>query len=99
MKSLSAKTNLFFVFFIKAAEEDSGTETDDETGGPDEGKTNIFFVYLFGKMFKIISTDSVRSSRSCPVTFDVRSCPVRKLIYPVRSSPKQNNHSDKIIQF
>ena len=58
MKSLSAKTNLFFVFFIKAAEEDSGTETDDETGGPDEGKTNIFFVYLFGKMFKIISTPS-----------------------------------------
>ena len=26
------------LFIFKAAEEDSGTETDDETGGPDEGK-------------------------------------------------------------
>ena len=47
MKSLSAKTNLFFVFFIKAAEEDSGTETDDETGGPDEGKPNKHFFDKF----------------------------------------------------
>ena len=40
MKSQSVNK---FHFFLKAAEEDSGTETDDETGGPDEGKPNIFF--------------------------------------------------------
>ena len=32
-------------FFLKAAEEDSGTETDDETGGPDEGKPNKHFFW------------------------------------------------------
>ena len=32
------KSVIFFAFVFKASEEDSGTETDDETGGPDEGK-------------------------------------------------------------
>ena len=40
MKSQSVNK---FHFFLKAAEEDSGTETDDETGGPDEGKTKKTF--------------------------------------------------------
>ena len=47
----------------------------------------IFFVYLYGKIFEIISPDSVRSGRTCPANLGVRSCPVRKLICPVRSSP------------
>ena len=43
--------------------------------------------YLVGKMFKNISPDSVRSGRTCPVNLGVPSCPVRKLICPVRLSP------------
>jgi hypothetical protein len=43
--------------------------------------------YLVGKMLKSISPDSVRSGRTCPANLGVRSCPVRKLICPVRSSP------------
>ena len=44
--------------------------------------------YLVGKMLKSISPDSVRSGRTCPANLSVRSCPVRKLICPVRSSPR-----------
>ena len=40
-------------------------------------------------MFRNISPDSVRSGRTCPANLGVRSCPVRKLICPVRSSPKR----------
>ena len=36
-------------------------------------------------MFK--SPDLVQSGRTCPANLVVWSCPVRKLIYPVRSSP------------
>ena len=43
--------------------------------------------YLVGKMFKNISQDSVQSDRTCPANLGVRSCPVRKLICPVRLSP------------
>ena len=46
--------------------------------------------YLVGKMFKNISPDSVRSGRTCPANLVVQSCPVRKLICPVRSSSKVN---------
>lgn len=36
--------------FFQAADEDSGTETDDETGGPDEGKASFFMhIYLHRK--------------------------------------------------
>ena len=38
-------------------------------------------------MSKNISPDSVRSCKTCPANLGVRSCPVRKLICPVRSSP------------
>ena len=48
---------------------------------------NFFFVYLYGKMSKNISPDSVRSGRTCPANLGVRTCPVRKLICPVRLSP------------
>ena len=44
---------------------------------------------LVGETFKNISPDSVRSGRTCPANLGVRSCPVRKLICPVRSSPTQ----------
>ena len=50
---------------------------------------NFFYDYLFGKMFKNISPDSVRSGRTCPANLVVRSCPVKKLICPVRLSPRQ----------
>ena len=43
---------------------------------------------LVGETFKNISPDSVRSGRTCPANLGVRSCPVRKLICPVRSSPR-----------
>ena len=43
--------------------------------------------YLVGKMFKNAGPDSVRSGRTCPANLGVRSCPVRKLICPVRLSP------------
>ena len=42
-------------------------------------------LYLIGKMFKNISPDSVWSGRSCPANLGVWSCPVRKLIRPIRS--------------
>ena len=42
-------------------------------------------LYLVGEMFKNISPDSVQSGS--PANLSVRSCPVRKLICPVRSSP------------
>ena len=42
-------------------------------------------------MSKNISLDSVRSGRICPANLGVRSCPVRKLICPVRSSPNSND--------
>ena len=50
----------------------------------------IFFpqLFLFIYMLKI-SPDSVRSGRTCPANLGVRSCPVRKLICPVRSSPSK----------
>ena len=48
---------------------------------------NFFYEYLYGKMFKNISPDSVRSVRTCPANLGVQSCPVKKLICPVRSSP------------
>ena len=38
-------------------------------------------------MFKNVSPDLVRSGRTCPANLGVRSCPVKKLICPVRSSP------------
>ena len=38
-------------------------------------------------MSKNISPDSVWSGRTCPANLGVLSCPVRKLICPVRSSP------------
>ena len=41
-------------------------------------------------MFNNISPDSVRSGRTCPANLGVRSCPVRKLICPVRLSPTVN---------
>jgi hypothetical protein len=44
-------------------------------------------LYLVGKIFENISPDSVRSGRTCLAKLGVRSCPVRKLIYRVRSSP------------
>ena len=48
--------------------------------------------YLVGKMLKSISPDSVRSGRTCPANLGVRSCPVRKLICPVRLSPNVVDH-------
>ena len=42
---------------------------------------------LVGKMFKNISPDTVRSGMTCPANLGVRSCPIRKLICPVRLSP------------
>ena len=53
-----------------------------------EKRKSIFFAYLYGKIFKIISPDSVQSGRTCPANLGVQSCPVRKLICPVRLSPK-----------
>ena len=44
-------------------------------------------LYLVGKMLKSISPDSVRFGRTCLANLGVRSCPVRKLKYPVQSSP------------
>ena len=44
--------------------------------------------YLIGKMFKDISPDSVQSGMTRPANLGVRSCPVKKLICPVRFSPK-----------
>ena len=44
-------------------------------------------------MFRIISPDSVPSGRTCPANLGVRSCPVRKLICPVRLSPNFNFRS------
>ena len=52
-------------------------------------------LYLVGKMFKNISPDSVRSGRTCPANLGVRSCPVRKVICPVRLSPNNDNWSNK----
>ena len=46
-------------------------------------------------MFKNISPDSVRCGRICPANLGVRSCPVRKLICPVRSSPIAKSGSNK----
>ena len=48
-------------------------------------------------MFRNISPDSVRSGRTCPANLDVRSCPVRKLICPVRSSPTFLAHSRRSV--
>ena len=48
----------------------------------------FFFVYLFVKMFKSISSDSVWSGRTCPANLGVRSCLVRKFICPVWLSLK-----------
>ena len=44
-------------------------------------------LYLLGKMYKNISPDSVRSGRTCPA--NLGSGLVRKLICPVRLSPKR----------
>ena len=44
--------------------------------------------YLVSEMFKDISPGSIRSSRTCPAYLGIRSCPVRKLICPVRLSPR-----------
>ena len=46
----------------------------------------LFIFFLFGKMFKNISPDSVQSRRICPAILGVWSCTVRKLS-PVWSSP------------
>ena len=46
-------------------------------------------------MSKYISPDSVRSGRTCLANLCVQSCPVRKLICPVRSSPTSHNIVDK----
>ena len=35
--------NQFQKLILQTAEEDSGTETDDETGDPDEGKTMEYY--------------------------------------------------------
>ena len=48
----------------------------------------IFFVYLFVKMFENTSPDSVRSGRTCSANLGVQSCRVRKLVCPVRLSPR-----------
>ena len=40
-------------------------------------------------MSRNISPESVRFGRACLANLGVRSCPVRKLICPVRSSPNQ----------
>ena len=46
-------------------------------------------LYLVGKMFKNIGPETVRSGRTCPANLGVRSgILMRKLICPVRSSPK-----------
>ena len=50
-------------------------------------------------MSKNISPDSVRSGRTCPANLGVRSCPVRKLICPVRLSPTFERRSQDIIMF
>ena len=48
-------------------------------------------------MFKNISPDLVLSGRTCLANLGVRSCPVRKLICPVRLSPTwQDNAALKI---
>ena len=57
-----------------------------------------FFVYLYGKISKNISLDSVRSGRICPANLGVRSCPVRKLICQVRLSPTESGQSVKFIE-
>ena len=46
-------------------------------------KKNKILLYLYGKMFKNVSPDSVQSGRTCPANLGVGSSPVRKLIYPV----------------
>ena len=48
-------------------------------------------------MFKDIGPDSVWSGRTCPANLGVRSCPVRKLICPVRSSPSLDGARDASI--
>ena len=49
---------------------------------------SLFFLgYSYGKMFKKISPDSVWSGRTRLANLGVQSCPVRKLICPVWSSP------------
>ena len=55
--------------------------------------------YLVGKMLKSISPDSVRSGKTCPANLGVRSCPVRKLICPVRSSPTTEGMTVKVQVF
>ena len=42
--------------------------------------------------------DSVRSGRTCPATLGVQSCPFRKLICPVRLSPRVNTIHTYFIQ-
>jgi hypothetical protein len=46
--------------------------------------------YLVCKMFRNISPDLVRCGRTCRANLCVRSCPVRKLICPVRLNPISN---------
>ena len=54
----------------------------------------VLGTYLMRDLVKYLrnrSPDSVRSGRTCPANLGVRSCPVRKLICPVRSSPNDSN--------
>ena len=44
-------------------------------------------LYLVFKICKNVSSDLVWSGRCCPANLGVQSCSVRKLIYPIRSSP------------
>ena len=57
------------------------------------------FCYQVRTMFKNISPDLVRSGRTCPVNLGVHSCPVRKLICPVRLSPRRYPYKMSNIKF
>ena len=55
--------------------------------------------YLEGKMFKDVSPDLVLSGRTCPANLGVWSCPVRKLVCPLRFSPtKMHRNNQKVTQ-
>ena len=55
-----------FIHLFQATEEDSGTETDDETGGPDEGKTRSSLLCLSKKYFTTRTFDrEIQTDRLC----------------------------------
>ena len=56
-------------------------------------------LYLEGKMFKDVSSDSALSGRTCLANLGVWSCLVRKLVCPVRFRPiKMRRNNQKVIQ-